>query len=353
MRMVATQPLLARRQRFCLKRCAPKGQSFPMNPERRQLGLRGSVALPVHFILMLLGSSIGLGGWGGTVGAAAEEDPRAAAAGLVQRLLPRHASRFVLEVIPPDPAGDVFEIESRQGKIILRGNNGVSMASALNWYLKYHCQCHHSVTGGSQLRLPEPLPEVAPKVRRVSSARYRYFLNYCCFGYSLPWYDWPQWEQLIDWMALNGVNLPLSVTGQEAVWQAVGKRLGWNEAGMREFLAGPPYLPFGWMGCLDGHGGPLPQSWIDGHAELQRKILARQRALGMRPVLQGFTGHVPAGVTNHYPTARLQTIAGRSGRPSCWIRWTRCSPGSRPRSWRNSRSSSARIITMPPTPSSR
>jgi alpha-N-acetylglucosaminidase len=246
------------------------------------------------------------------IGVAAEE-VRGAAAGLVARLLPGQAGRFVIEVIPADPEGDVFELETRAGRVVLRGNTGVSIASALNWYLKYFCQCHHSFTGGSQLRLPDPLPEVTPKVRRISSARHRYFLNYCGFGYSLPWYDWAQWERLIDWMALNGVNLPLSVTGQEAVWQAVGRRLGWSDAGMREFLAGPPYLPFGWMGCLDGHGGPLPQSWIDGHARLAKQILTRQRALGMRPVLQAFTGHVPACITNQYPEARLQTIR--------WIEW--------------------------------
>ena len=240
-------------------------------------------------------------------------NPVEAARGLLRRLLPAHADRFVLEAIPPDAGRDVFEIESRGGRIVLRGNNGVSIASALNWYLKYSCGCHHSFTGGSQLRLPDPLPEVAPKVRQTSSARHRYFLNYCCFGYSLPWFDWAQWERLIDWMALNGINLPLSVTGQEAVWQAVGRRLGWVETEVRGFLAGPPYLPFGWMGCLDGHGGPLTQSWIDAHAELQRKILRRQRELGMRPLLQGFTGHVPAAVTNHAPTARLQAIS--------WVEW--------------------------------
>ena len=54
-------------------------------------------------------------------------------------------------------------------------------------------------------------------------------LNYCCFGYSLPWYDWEQWERLIDWMALHGVNMPLSVTGQEAVWQGVGRRIGMSD----------------------------------------------------------------------------------------------------------------------------
>lgn len=240
-------------------------------------------------------------------------EPTKAASELLHRLLPSHAQHFTLEQIPADPAGDVFEIESRDGKVILRGNNGVSIASALNWYLKFHCGCHHSFTGGSQLRLPDPLPAVSPKVRQVSSARQRYFLNYCCFGYTLPWFDWAQWERLIDWMAMNGINLPLSVTGQEAVWQGVGRRMGWSERDMREFLAGPPYLPFGWMGCLDGHGGPLPQSWIDGHVELENKILQRQRELGMIPVLQGFTGHVPAAITNHTPAPKLQKIT--------WVEW--------------------------------
>jgi len=240
-------------------------------------------------------------------------DPGAAARALVRRVLPRQAAHFQVEVIPADPAGDVFELESREGRIILRGNSGVSVASALNWYLKYYCQCHHSVTGGSQLQLPDPLPEVTPKVRRLSASTHRYFLNYCCFGYSLPWFHWPRWEQLIDWMAMNGINRPLAITGQEAVWQTVGRRLGWGDEAVRQFLAGPPYLPFGWMGCLDGHGGPLPQSWIDRHVDLQRKILARQRSLGMTPVLQGFTGHVPLVVTNRASGVKLQKIT--------WAEW--------------------------------
>ena len=235
-------------------------------------------------------------------------DTVAAVRGLLERLLPGKAEGFAFEVISAEGDRDVFEIESRAGQVVLRGNNGVSLASGLNWYLKYYCQCHHSFTGGSQLRLPEPLPEVNPKFRRVSTAQHRYFLNYCCFGYSLPWFDWAQWERLIDWMALNGINLPLSVTGQEAVWQAVGRRFDLEARDLEEFLAGPPYLPFGWMGCLDGHGGPLPQSWTDAHLELGRRILERQRALGMRPVLQGFTGHVPPAIARKFPAARFQKI---------------------------------------------
>lgn len=30
----------------------------------------------------------------------------------------------------------------------------------------------------------------------------------------------------IDWMALNGVNTPLAITGQEAIWYDVWKEMG-------------------------------------------------------------------------------------------------------------------------------
>jgi alpha-N-acetylglucosaminidase len=240
------------------------------------------------------------------------EAPRAARA-LLERLLPGHVERFAFEVIAPEAGRDVFEIESDNGRIVIRGNTGVSMAMGLNWYLKHRCNCHVS-WGGDQLNLPDPLPEVRPKLRRTSWAKHRYFLNYCCFGYSLPWWDWAQWERLIDWMALNGVNAPLAVTGQEAVWRAVGRQLGLSDEQIGQFLAGPPYLPFGWMGCLDGWGGPLPQQWIDAHEQLGQQILARQRQLGMTPVLQGFTGHVPAAIALKHPEAKLHQIQ--------WIEWT-------------------------------
>ncbi len=233
--------------------------------------------------------------------------PVEAAQGLVARVLPKHAGQFVLEIIPPADGKDVFEIESRDGRIVLRGNNGVSLASALGWYLKYYCHCNMSWRG-SQMNVPDPLPAAEPKLRQISPHRFRYCLNYCSFSYTMAFWDWSQWEWLIDWMALHGVNMPLSMTGQEAVWQAVGRRFGLTDEQMREFLPGPAYLPFGWMGCVDGWGGPLPQSWIDSHAALQKKILDRERSLGMTPILQGFTGHVPTALRQKYPQGKFQKV---------------------------------------------
>lgn len=239
----------------------------------------------------------------------------AAIQGLVQRLLPEQADAFHFDKIPRDKGRDVFEIESAGGRVTIRGSNGVAQAMGLNWYLKHHCRCHVAWYA-SQLKLPDPLPAVNPPVRKTCWARYRYFLNYCCFGYSLAFWDWPQWERLVDWMALNGINAPLSVTGQEAAWEAAMKKLGIKDAQIRDFFAGPPYLSFQWMGCLDSWGGPLPADWIARHAALGRKILDRQRSFGMTPVLQGFTGHVPAALADVYPEAKLHRIK--------WIEWETC-----------------------------
>lgn len=230
-----------------------------------------------------------------------------AATELAQRLLGERAAEFAFEAIPQENGLDVFEVTTPEDRVVLRGSSGVAMASALNHYFKHYCNASFSLCG-SQLELPSPLPRVPAPIRVVCPFKYRYCFNYCCFSYSMAWWDWAQWERVIDWMALNGINLPLAVTGQEAVWQEVYREMGLTEQEILEFIVGPAYLPFGWMGCIDGWGGPLGQDWIEKHRALEEKILARERALGMTPVLQGFTGHVPAALKAKFPDAKFQQL---------------------------------------------
>lgn len=252
---------------------------------------------------------------GETARAASAEE---AAQGMVQRLIPEEADSFCFETIAAEDGHDVFEVESRGDKIVVRGSNGVAMASGWNWYVEQRCHGQVSLWA-SQLRLPKPLPVLEKKVRVVTPFSHRYFLNFCTFSYSLAWWDWPQWERLIDWMALNGINMPLAITGEEAIWQKVYHDLGLTDRQLEPFFVGPAFLPFGWMGCIDGWCGPLPQSWIDRHLELQKKIVARQRELGMRPVLQGFTGHVPAAFQERFPQAKLVKLTPWCGFPSTYF----------------------------------
>ena len=105
-------------------------------------------------------------------------NPLPAVQGLVSRILgSSYVDKFTYEIIPADQHGnDVFEVEANSSKPVLRGNNGVALASAFNYYLKYFCNCSISWGRdgtGDQLRLPTTLPLPREKIRIVFPNRYR------------------------------------------------------------------------------------------------------------------------------------------------------------------------------------
>lgn len=72
---------------------------------------------------------------------------------------------------------------------MIRGNNYVSIATGLNWYLKYHVGI---IFPGMACRaeLPEVLPAVKQKERHETDMKYRYDFNYCTFSYTMAFWDW-------------------------------------------------------------------------------------------------------------------------------------------------------------------
>jgi alpha-N-acetylglucosaminidase len=241
-----------------------------------------------------------------------------AAVALIRRTIPAHAANFTIEALPASAGRDSFELESRDTRIVLRGNNGVAIASALYYYLETYCHCQIT-WNGSNLHLPATLPVINTPIRRSTPYHYRYYLNYCTFNYSMSWWDWPRWEKEIDWMALHGINMPLAITGEEYTWNEVYKEMGFTDAELQTFFSGPAYFAWFWMGNLDGWDGPLSHHWMESHRDLQRKILQRERQLGMKPVLPAFTGHVPASFRNHFPSARLKQTNWKNGFADTYI----------------------------------
>ena len=79
----------------------------------------------------------------------------------------------------------------------------------------------------------------------------------------MVWWDWKRWEEEIDWMAMNGINLPLSFTGNEYIIRELFLSFGVTRAEIGKFLAGPAFLAWFRMGNLKLWGGPLTDDWID------------------------------------------------------------------------------------------
>ncbi|ELW54978.1 Alpha-N-acetylglucosaminidase [Tupaia chinensis] len=172
--------------------------------------------------------------------------------------------------------------------------------------------------GGAQvrLRLPRPLPAVPGELIEATPNRYRYYQNVCTQSYSFVWWDWARWEQEIDWMALNGINLALAWSGQEAIWQRVYLALGLTQSEIDEYFTGPAFLAWGRMGNLHTWGGPLPHSWHLKQLYLQHRVLDRMRSFGMIPVLPAFPGHVPKAITRVFPQVNV-TQLGSWGHFNC------------------------------------
>ncbi|KAG7206119.1 hypothetical protein KM043_003513 [Ampulex compressa] len=304
-----------------------KRNESPRLSRRRQLSLdpRATMALVIPLarlaaiILGLLAFSKGQSypdmfqrTLGHLVSQTAAEVQAEAAKDVAIRLLGEElASNFVLSVDSTFgiPGKDSFQLtKDSRARIEIIGNSGVAATWGLHYYLKHYCNVHVSWEG-SQIALPEVLPPVNITIK--ANDRFRYYQNVCTAGYSTVWWQWPQWERHIDWMALNGINLALALNGQEAIWQMVYLKLKLTQEEINEHFGGPAFLPWTRMGNIRGFGGPLSEAWHNQTVVLQRGILRRMRELGMIPVLPAFAGHVPRAFSRLYPDANMT-------KTGCW-----------------------------------
>ncbi|MBQ9184780.1 MAG: alpha-N-acetylglucosaminidase [Bacteroidales bacterium] len=234
-----------------------------------------------------------------------------AAGALARRIMPQYDIRFI-------QTGDSLETYSfytDDSQLVIKGSSTSAMAAGLNRYLSDWCKTDVSWYADDPVQAPSDQPVVDNIVTGKALVKERFFLNYCTFGYTMPWWQWKDWERLIDWMALNGVNLPLAITGQESVWQELWRRHGLSDEEILSWFTGPAYLPWHRMCNIDGFDGPLPQGWIDAQETLQKQILSRERELGMTPVLPAFGGHVPAVLKEKYPKAKVTKVSAWGGFP--------------------------------------
>lgn len=210
--------------------------------------------------------------------------------GLLERIDKGASRKIMTETVRSDR--DFFEITSKNGKPLIRGNNYVSIASGINWYLKYSVGVH--LTWNSMhASLPATLPLVQGVERHETDIKHRYYLNYCTLSYSMAFWDWKRWEHELDWMALHGINLCLDIVGTDVVWRNVLLKLGYTKDEANQFIAGPAFQAWWLMNNLEGWGGPNSDNWYQQRERLQKQIMKRMKELGINVCLPGYSGMVP------------------------------------------------------------
>lgn len=251
-----------------------------------------------------------------TAGVLAAVDARQdAAVRSLTRLLGREAAARV-DVRITGARADAYQLAVVDGRIQVVA--GSPLAAVRGVYAHLNAEGYASISWeGDRVRLPPHLP-TRPATARSAVFEHRLYLNSCTYGYTTPFWGWAEWEREIDRMAANGIDMPLALEGQEAVWQALWREHGLSDGAVAAFFSGPAFLPWQRMGNIEGYEAPLPQGWIDAKRGLQQRILARMRELGMTPVLPAFGGYVPRAFAEQHPEARVYRMRAWEGFRETW-----------------------------------
>ncbi len=233
------------------------------------------------------------------------------AQGVLTRFLGKRAKDFSFHETFGENGKDAYEYQVTDGHVIVGGATAVSMCRGAYDYLKSH---HYALCtwDGDNITLPNRFPD-EPKRRVVCPNLYRHYFNVCTFGYTTAFWDWKRWRREIDWMALHGINMPLSMNGQEAIWRRVWQSYGLTDSEILSYFTGPAFLPWHRMGNINHHGGPMPLSFLEHDEALQKQILHAELALGMKPVTPGFSSFVPPAFARRYPQAKVRPSSGWAG----------------------------------------
>jgi alpha-N-acetylglucosaminidase len=230
----------------------------------------------------------------------------AAARSVLERAIGSKVNSITLERIPSADKNDVYQVEAKNGNLIIRGSSVTAITYAFNSYLQK--ACHSMITWtGQHLQIPSKWPDYREETV-ASPYQYRYYLNVVTFGYTTPYWDWKRWEKELDWMALHGVNMPLATVASEAIARRVWKKLGLTDAQIADFFTGPAHFPWHRMGNLNKWDGPVPLSWHDDQIKLQHRILKRMHDLDMHPIAPAFAGFVPEAFQKIHPEIPVKRL---------------------------------------------
>ena len=262
-----------------------------------------------HLLAALLVAGLGFP----AEGMARRADPASEAASALARLgIP--ARRVHLRIVPT--AQSAYRVRIVGDRIEAEGSTPVALVHGLVQALQRQGRVSISWEGD---RIG-PLTGLADRDTGLVTSPFalRNYLNTCTFGYTSPWWGWSRWSREIDWMATRGIDAPLAMEGQEYVWAALWREQGLNAREVAASLSAAPFLPWQRMGNVAGYRGPLSANWIARKHILQKRILTRMRALGMKPILPAFSGYVPEAFAKAHPEAQLYRMRPWEGFPGTW-----------------------------------
>lgn len=234
---------------------------------------------------------------------------------LIVRNTPEIVDCFIFEKIEKEDGFDVCEYTQKDGKILLKGNNNVSLAHAYWCYLKKYCNAFLAHCSKLDLKIKEaPLPK--EDFKKVIRQKYRAYLDYITASNSTWLWDWQRWEKELDIMAMNGINMALNVVGNDAILFNALVKIGMSERSAGYYVSGPAFFAWQMTGKIDMF---LPRNdYIRYEKELvlAKKIFDRMNELDIEPILSTYNGQLSKAVLKLFGRTKNYKIKKWSAFPS-------------------------------------
>lgn len=170
--------------------------------------------------------------------------------GFLERNLPAVKEDIIVSIEPSEK--DYFLITSGDGKLYVKANNCISAFHGIYAYLKTYCNVQLSWCANTEIKI-DRLVMFDGEFSKMIEQKYRVYMNYCTLDYSMCWWDFDRWEKEIDFMAMNGINMPLAVVGTEAVWYETLLQLGFSKTEALQSVSGPAFWAWQLMTNIEGY----------------------------------------------------------------------------------------------------
>ena len=211
---------------------------------------------------------------------------------------------------------DSYSTKVIGGKLIVTGNSPIALCHGFYAALKAQ---HKGISSWAGNRFADEDWDRRAEISGATPFKYRYYFNVVTYGYTMPYWTWERWSKEIDYMALHGINAPITLVAQEAITARVFKKLGLTDDEIQSYFVGPAHLPWMRMGNISGLDSPMPKEWHEDQIKLQHRILKRMRELKMLPICPGFAGFVPPSFKRLYPDLELVETKWCGGRFHNWM----------------------------------
>ena len=230
----------------------------------------------------------------------------------LKRNIPQLADSFNIEIT--NELGSKFTVTAENGIVSITADNYVCAFHGFYEYLKKYCSVQLSWCGNRKITIKK-LTMFSGEFTKSIEQKFRVYMNYCTLDYSMCWWNFERWEQEIDFMAMNGINMPLGVVGSEAVLFETLLQFGFSEREALDAISGPAFWAWQLMTNIEGYIPPPSKSYIEHRLALGKKIIERYAEFGMTPIQQGFSGHVPALMKEKFPKSKILMQRGWCGYP--------------------------------------